>query len=304
MESRTEKYNLDYNELSDKSSRSNRNAKLYREVYGKYNDLDNLPIEDNTDEIDMAKLKELLISYNQKKEEKEIKENLNVLEQRKRKIDEQRVYDINKILEKAKYENNKLKSATTYNEVKPDTTRLSLLKSSEISLTDIKNANNEYQEDIKKDIHEKDIEEQLSMTREIKYQNLTKIQESELSVPDIEDLSTKELSLDLFEDLKPSGNTITMRPVKEENVKIKQIESNFRSADTRDIDIIKSNEDTKENDFFTSSYHFSKNDFSEDDDFFDKPKKGGLFKIILLILAITVFVGVIVYFVGTYGLGI
>lgn len=303
MESRVKKYSTDNFENANTSktlTRSDRNAKLYREVYGKYNDLDNLPLDDNTDEIDMDKLKELVLSYN-KKEEREIRENLNILEQKKRRIDEQRVYDINKILEKAKYENNKLKSSSNHNEVKPDTSRLSLLESTEISLLDIRKANNEKIDDIST-LDERDKEEKLSMTRELKYHNLVLEPENQ-SVPSVDDLSTKELSLDLFDDLKPTGNTIITKPVKEESVEIKKIEGNFRSSDTRDIDIIKKKEDTSENDFFTSSYHFSKNDFA-DDDFFDQPKKGGLFKIILLILAITVFVGVIIYFVGTYGLGI
>ena len=70
-----------------------------------------LPLEDNTDEIDMAKLKELVLSEKTPKDNI-VKENLNIIEQRKRNIDEQKVYDINKILEKAKYENDKLKETT------------------------------------------------------------------------------------------------------------------------------------------------------------------------------------------------
>ena len=96
MESRAEKYyQEDYNE-NPPLSRSSRNSKLYRSVYGKYQDLDNLPIEDNTDEIDMDKLKELVSNMNNK--ENKIQHNnynLNILEQRKRNIDEQKVYDIN-----------------------------------------------------------------------------------------------------------------------------------------------------------------------------------------------------------------
>jgi hypothetical protein len=77
----------------------------------------------------------------------------------------------------------------------------------------------------------------------------------------------------------------------------------MHSSDTRDIDIIKSDK-KEDNDFFTSSYEFSKKDFTVDEDFEDLKNKGGITKIILLVLAITVFIGVIVYFIGTYGLGI
>ena len=110
MDSRSNRYYTE-NNINSTPTRSSRNKRLYKEVYGKYNDLENLPLEDNTDEIDMAKLKELVLSE-QKSKSNTIKENLNILEQRKRNIDEQKVYDINKILEKAKYENDKLKETT------------------------------------------------------------------------------------------------------------------------------------------------------------------------------------------------
>lgn len=305
MESRAEKYhteNLAYGANSSGVTRSDRNARLYRQVYGKYNDLDNLPLDDNTDEIDMEKLKELVHSYD-KKEEKEIRENLNVLEQRKRRIDEQRVYDINKILEKAKYENNKLKGNST-NYSKPDTSRLSLLESTEISLEDIKQASKEYVQPEVETVSESICEEKLSMTRELKYKNLMQNDNEEVAESNGGvDLSAKELSLDLFEDLKPTGNTIVTKPIREDGVPVKQIENEFRSSNTKDIDIIKGQESVQENDFFTSSYQFSKNDFA-DDDFFESEKKSGVFKVILLILAIMIFIGVIVYFVGTYGFGL
>lgn len=296
MESRSEKY---YSETLNPqtvsySTRSGRNARLYKQVSGKYEDLDNLPIDDNTDEIDMDKLKELVLHNQSPKEEKEFKNNLNVLEQRKRKIDEQRVYDINKILEKAKYENNKLKDhVPSSNTSKMGRSILSTLESNELSLEDIKMA---HEEEKKRQQKEKQLEEHLSMTRELKYQNLNLTEKS---------TSNEDLSLDLFEDLKPTGNTIVTKPIKDsEVVETKAVREDFRSSDTRDIDIIKPEQKSSENDFFTSSYEFSKNDFTIDDDFEDLKKKGGLWKILLLILAITVFVGVIVYFVGTYGLGI
>ena len=109
MESRIRKNLIDETNIDNKvlETRSSRNAKLYRDVYGDYDELDNLPVEDNADEIDIKKLRELVLGSEQSEDSKQIKENLNVLEQKKRIIDEQKIYDINKILEKAKYENNK-----------------------------------------------------------------------------------------------------------------------------------------------------------------------------------------------------
>lgn len=294
MESRTEKYYND-NSSSYGSSRSERNERLYKQVYGKYGDLDNLPMDDNTDEIDMERLRELLLNSNKKEEEKEVRSSLNVLEQRKRNIDEQRVYDINKILERAKNENSKLKDTST-NLYKTNRNILTTLGSSELLVNEVKEANMDYKERVSSNKALVENEEKLSMTRELKYQNLM----------NEEDNNNSDMSLDLFEDLKPTGNTIVTKPIKEESVEVKQVEGDIHSSDTRDIDIIKTSpQKQNESDFFTNSYEFSKKDFaSDDDDFFDSGSKaGGFFKVLLLILMIIVFAGVIVYFVGTYGMG-
>ena len=37
-------------------SRAKKNQELYKEVYGKYDDLDNLPVGENANEIDFEKL--------------------------------------------------------------------------------------------------------------------------------------------------------------------------------------------------------------------------------------------------------
>ena len=328
MESRVNKYyssEINSNE-SVQATRSSRNAKLYKHIYGKYEDLDNLPIEDNTNEIDMEKLRELVLSNTSKVEEEQIKENLNILEQRKRRIDEQKVYDINKILEKAKYENSKLKE-NTREEINPRKDLLATLGSAELSLNDIEKARKEYQEQIEKAKKEELVEE-LSMTRELKYKNLEQENETSTKTEDKSLFDTNSLSLDLFAELKPTGNTIITKPITSDLDKNKlkntaefytneeksntnkidtsHIKSDIHSGDTRDIDIIKDGPTTTADDFFTNVYEFSKKDFAdaEDDDFFDTPKKSGILKIILLILAIIVFIGVIIYFVGTYGMGL
>lgn len=304
MTSRTEKYYTENQTTT--STRSSRNERLYREVYGKYDNSDNLPLEDNTNEIDMAKLKELVLNSSSKQEEKELsqtKEHFSILEQRKRNIDEQKLYDINKILEKAKYENNKLKE-TTSTLPKIDKSILSTLQSTELSIPEIKEASKKYEmkEEIQLDNKETELEEKLSMTRELKYHNL--VEEEPISS------ATSDLSLDLFSDLKPTGNTIVTKPIKEDSdnriSQTKNYSSDFHSSDTSDIDIIKPavSSNTKESDFFTSSYEFSKKDFTYDEDFYEDNQKGSILKVILLILVIFIFVGVITYFIINYGIGI
>lgn len=302
MDSRSNRYYTE-NNINSTPTRSSRNKRLYKEVYGKYNDLENLPLEDNTDEIDMAKLKELVLSE-QKSKSNTIKENLNILEQRKRNIDEQKVYDINKILEKAKYENDKLKE-TTQSIPKVNKQILNTLQSTELSLEELKKASKNYQsyqndekivnlntkEEQQPEEQLKKIENDLSMTRELKYQNLSLEENSQEQDSD--------LSLDLFSDLKPTENTIVTKPIKEETEPTNQIKDNS------DIDIIKPSVAPVNDDFFTSSYEFSKKDFMQvDDDFSDLNKKGGILKIILLFLMIFIVGGVITYFVITYGIGV
>lgn len=299
MASRAEKYYIEENNSSSLPTRSSRNARLYKQVYGKYDDLNNLPIEDNTDEIDMEKLKELVLNNSTKKEPKELPEHLNILEKKKRNLDEQKLYDINQILEKAKYENNKLKE-TTASIPKVNKNILSTLQGNDFSIEELKKAAEQYEEQTT--INTK--EDQLSMTRELKYQNLAK-EETKKALEEENNLSkTSDLSLDLFSDLKPTGNTITTKPI-QENETTSSVKSDFHSSDTSDIDIIKQVPKGNDNDFFTSSYEFSKKDFAfDDDDFSDLKKKGSCLKIILLILAITTIVGVITYFIINYGIGI
>ena len=311
MDSRSNRYYTENNIDSIPSTRSSRNKKLYKEVYGKYNDLDNLPLEDNTDEIDMAKLKELVLSE-RKQKDNPIKENLNIIEQRKRNIDEQKVYDINKILEKAKYENDKLKE-TTQSIPKVNKQILNTLQSTELSLEELKKASKSYQnyqnnENIVDLNHEEEqtsqsqsdsLENDLSMTRELKYQNLAQEENQEEPQAD--------LSLDLFSDLKPTGNTIITKPIREEEVTPHQKEAPAITSekDNSDIDIIKPSVAPINDDFFTSSYEFSKKDFMQvDDDFSDLNQKGSILKIILLFLMIFIVGGVITYFVITYGIGV
>ncbi|UKI26290.1 MAG: hypothetical protein L6V91_05580 [Bacilli bacterium] len=54
MESRMEKY---YKDNPEYYKRSKRNESLYKDVYKDINNLDNLPIPDNSNEIDLNGLK-------------------------------------------------------------------------------------------------------------------------------------------------------------------------------------------------------------------------------------------------------
>ncbi len=297
-----ERNSQEYHENPSTPTRSSRNQRLYKEVYGRFDDLDNLPLEDNTDEIDMEKLKELVL-MEPSNQAKNYQQPTNIIEERKRNLDEQKIYDINKILEKAKYENDKLKDASP----KQTTTQinkqiLSTLQSTELSLEEIKKASQNYsaqetREEVlqKKEPTLKETESNLSMTRELKYQNLMQSETNK----------TADLSLDLFNDLKPTENTIVTKPIQNEEEKsFSKVKTDFQSESSQDIDIIKSTPVAKDSDFFTSSYEFSKKDFLPvDDDFSELNQKSSILKIILLFLMIFVVGGVLTYFILTYGIG-
>ena len=87
MESRMEKY---YKENPEYYKRSKRNESLYKNVYKDMNSLENLPIPDNSNEIDIDGLKKIISSRDDTSKE-----------------DKRRVYDINVLLETAKNEVNK-----------------------------------------------------------------------------------------------------------------------------------------------------------------------------------------------------
>ena len=133
------------------------------------------------------------------------------------------------------------------------------------------------------------------MTRELKYQNLMQSETNK----------TADLSLDLFNDLKPTENTIVTKPIQNEEEKsFSKVKTDFQSESSQDIDIIKSTPVAKDSDFFTSSYEFSKKDFLPvDDDFSELNQKSSILKIILLFLMIFVVGGVLTYFILTYGIG-
>lgn len=301
MSSRTDKY-IDDDTYTNNISRTTRNANLYRQVYSKYEDSDNLPIDDNTKEIDMEKLKELVSSTNDKEEQKNLRESLNILDTRKRKIDEQKLYDINKILEKAKNENSKLKEPTVRESI-INKDMLSTLESRELSLEEIRKASAEYEEKVNhyEEMVSQDKENELTMTREFKFKELSNEVEKFNSNPLNSNSSDNDLSFDLFEELKPTGNTIVTKPIIDDDYK-----PNIHSSDTKDIDIIKSDRENLE-EFFTSSYEFSKKDFAklnEEDDFFETKNNHNGVKIFFLTLAIIIFAIAIFCFIKTYGLGL
>ena len=323
---------LKENSTNSGMSRSNRNSKLYRQVYGKYQDLDNLPLEDNTDEIDIDSLKQLLMRSEKQTRHRRDEMDFSILETRKRNVDNDKVHDINKLLEKARYENKKIREPESNTITNKSRSILETLGTGNYEGNYLKREDEDILLDSEK-VESKPLKNSvnnLEMTREMK--NLTRNIEENPLIDQV--MADNNLSFDLLSDLKPSENTIVTEPIKDKkpvvksdinkneklnkntNYKIKKDISKkkdkpffpMNTEDTSDIDIIRQPEEvTKgikkvDNDFFTSSYEFSRKDFVDLDDEDSDGKVSNVFKIVLLVLAICVFVGVITYFVLNYGI--
>ena len=105
MESRMEKY---YRENPEYYKRSKRNAGLYKDIDNNINDLENLPIPDNSNEIDINGLKQIISSRDEYRKAKDMGRKITrkSVEEEPRE-EKRRVYDINVLLETAKNEVNK-----------------------------------------------------------------------------------------------------------------------------------------------------------------------------------------------------
>lgn len=312
MNSRMEKY---YNEMP-MTRRTSRNKELYKEVYGNYSSLENLPIADNTNEIDMEQLQEIVKRENVKQMPKEETSHM-IATKIKEEDDPYKVYDINKILEQAK-SNYRPKEEKKI--ISPTYKFLSTLESNELPVTEVKKALEDENTD----------KEELYMTRELKFKDKRLEVTKEIDTMK-EEQQAKEYDsspLDLFEDLKPDGNTFISEPVKVEkdsifanseidDVEEKPIIKEIPSTNTKeeknikDINVIKEEtfknaNNNIDNDFYTSSYKFSKKDFIDDDDnFLDITKKShSAIKVILLLIAIFALTTVIYYFISKYGIGV
>ena len=312
MNSRMEKY---YNEMP-MTRRTSRNKELYKEVYGNYSSLENLPIADNTNEIDMEQLQEIVKRENVKQMPKEETSHM-IATKIKEEDDPYKVYDINKILEQAK-SNYRPKEEKKI--ISPTYKFLSTLESNELPVTEVKKALEDENTD----------KEELYMTRELKFKDkrLEVTKEIDTIKEEQQEKEYDSSPLDLFENLKPDGNTFISEPVKVEkdsifsnseidDVEEKPIIKEIPSTNTKeeknikDINVIKEEtfknaNNNIDNDFYTSSYKFSKKDFIDDDDnFLDITKKShSAIKVILLLIAIFALTTVIYYFISKYGIGV
>lgn len=183
MKSRMEKY---YKQDLSEFQRVKKNNDLYKTIYGSEDDFNDLPVSDNYVELDIADIKKGITSREEYKKAKELGNITNTkvkrIEEDKEEIKQEKVYDINKMLEKARMNNKYIKED---NDLVSDKYLKSLeefTKEEKIELI------KEKQE--MKDEYNKELEEKMK--------------------------ETASLSLDILSDLKPSEDTVITTPIKEE----------------------------------------------------------------------------------------
>lgn len=186
MESRMEKYYSD--DLSD-FTRTKKNEELYKNISGEMSELDNLPVSNNVNEIDMNGLKSIISS---REDYRENRDNLvnkpSPIRERVDETDTNKIYDINVLLENAKSEINK--SAEVTNDKKISANFLTSLE--EVTIPNADDA--------------------IEISDPI-------VKEKEKPIS-----NTDSLPLDILMDLKGDDNTVVTDPiVKEEVTMIKKI---------------------------------------------------------------------------------
>ena len=185
MESRMEKY---YKEDLSNFERSKRNKELYKEISDTISDLENLPIPDNSNEIDINGLKQIISSRDEYRKVKDLERTNSY---RKPLVEEdqkkEKIYDINVLLENAKNEVNRSNSVTNKKMINAN------------FLTNLEEAN----------IPSSDDAIEISIPMPNKKEKVS---------------NTDSLPLDILMDLKGDENTIVTDPiVKEEVTMIKKI---------------------------------------------------------------------------------
>lgn len=169
-----------YNQDSNINRRSNKNQDLYKNIYelGEYSNIEGIATIDKSNEVDISKVKNMLKNREEYQKQKAIKniekKEIEVPTYEVYEHDEERIYDIRDILDKAKVNN------PTHDEYQSlDNINFEILK--------------ELKEKHKKEFEKEEVQEVLD-----NISNTSKLNK----------LSDNELGLDMFSDLQSQDNTV------------------------------------------------------------------------------------------------
>lgn len=273
MESRMKKYYTE--ELKEDAQRTKKNAPLYRQIYGAYDEFENLKLPVSDNEIDIT---DIGTSVTSREEYRKMKEYGSITNKNARIVKEDKMEDVKPNIES----NNRVYNI---NEM------LASVKGNRANMDDkVVSTSANYLHTLQTD---EEIKTDLEKVKEM-YNKISEEFDKEEEMDQKSDVSTGTLSLELLSDLKSDKDTEVMPGFR--NDKSPTGDNTKSSSDNGD-----SGNDV-DNTFYEGGYQFNNDDFN-DDNFFDgdMDKKGHyVIKSLLVIILIVLLVGCALYFLNEY----
>lgn len=273
MESRMKKYYTE--ELKEDAQRTKKNAPLYRQIYGAYDEFENLKLPVSDNEIDIT---DIGTSVTSREEYRKMKEYGSITNKNARIVKEDKMEDVKPNIES----NNRVYNI---NEM------LASVKGNRVNMDDkVVNTSANYLHTLQTD---EEIKTDLEKVKEM-YNKISEEFDKEEEMDQKSDVSTGTLSLELLSDLKSDKDTEVMPGFGDD--KSPTGDNNKSSSDNGD----RGND--LDNTFYEDGYQFNNDDFN-DDNFFDgdMDKKGHyVIKSLLVIILIVLLVGCALYFLNEY----
>ena len=273
MESRMKKYYTE--ELKEDAQRTKKNAPLYRQIYGAYDEFENLKLPVSDNEIDIT---DIGTSVTSREEYRKMKEYGSITNKNARIVKEDKMEDVKPNIES----NNRVYNI---NEM------LASVKGNRANMDDkVVSTSANYLHTLQTD---EEIKTDLEKVKEM-YNKISEEFDKEEEMDQKSDVSTGTLSLELLSDLKSDKDTEVMPGFGDD--KSPTGDNNKSSSDNGD----RGND--LDNTFYEGDYQFNNDDFN-DDNFFDEDmdKKGHyVIKSLLVIILIVLLVGCALYFLNEY----
>lgn len=273
MESRMKKYYTE--ELKEDAQRTKKNAPLYRQIYGAYDEFENLKLPVSDNEIDIT---DIGTSVTSREEYRKMKEYGSITNKNAKIVKEDKMEDVKPNIES----NNRVYNI---NEM------LASVKGNRANMDDkVVSTSANYLHTLQTD---EEIKTDLEKVKEM-YNKISEEFDKEEEMDQKSDVSTGTLSLELLSDLKSDKDTEVMPGFGDD--KSPTGDNNKSSSDNGD----RGND--LDNTFYEDGYQFNNDDFN-DDNFFDgdMDKKGHyVIKSLLVIILIVLLVGCALYFLNEY----
>ena len=262
-------------ELKEDAQRTKKNAPLYRQIYGAYDEFENLKLPVSDNEIDIT---DIGTSVTSREEYRKMKEYGSITNKNARIVKEDKMEDVKPNIES----NNRVYNI---NEM------LASVKGNRANMDDkVVSTSANYLHTLQTD---EEIKTDLEKVKEM-YNKISEEFDKEEEMDQKSDVSTGTLSLELLSDLKSDKDTEVMPGFGDDKSPTGDNSKSSSDNGDRGNDL--------DNTFYEGDYQFNNDDFN-DDNFFDgdMDKKGHyVIKSLLVIILIVLLVGCALYFLNEY----